>query len=288
LNRLFGYIGENPVKISYSVVTEGIIDEDAHTLDRHMQADSDGWGIGFFEGRAPFVLKKAVSVSEDERFKNIVEAVSAKLVIIHVRKASVGEKKEKNTHPFRFGSWLFAHQGTVSDFRKIKPRLKKNLPVSHRKKIKGTTDSEYCFYLFLHNLRRAGSLMKGDIPVKKAESALSQTVKTILEFNRNLKSQEKSTLNFLITNGRYLLASRVGLPLYYLERDEPVPKMIKFSTDEADETIKLKPLQGGGKLVIIAGEKITDDDDWKEVEDLSIISVTDSFEIKTGKISKLT
>ena len=286
MNRLFGYVGENPIKISYSVVASGIISDDAKTLDKKMKVESDGWGIGFFEGKAPFILKKAVSVSEDERFKNIVEAVSSKLVIAHIRKASVGEKKESNTHPFRFGTWLFAHMGTVADFRKIKPRLKKNLPVSHRKKIKGTPDSEYCFYLFLHYLRRAGSLMKGNIPVSKAESAIKQTVRTIREFNRNLKSTEDSTLNFLITNGQYLLASRVGLPLYYIIRDEPVPKTVEQPEDDFNEKTKLHPLQGGGKSIIVAGEKITDEQGWTELEDLSLISITGKFDINKGKIIK--
>jgi len=284
LNRLYGYLGENPIKISYSIVTTGIISPDTATLAKQMKFESDGWGIGFFQGKAPFIMKKAVSVSEDERFKNIVEAVSSKIMIAHIRKATVGEKKESNTHPFRYGSWLFVHQGTISDFRKIKPRMKKNLPVSHRKKIKGTTDSEYSFYTFLNFMRRAGSLMRGNIPIKKAESAVKQTIKTILEYNKSLKSKEKSVLNFLITNGKYFVASRVGAPLYYILRDEPIPKTIEQYIEENDAKTRLKPLQGGGKSITVTSEKITNEDGWKEVEDYSVFSVNENFEINTVKI----
>jgi len=277
--RLFGYIGENPVKISYSISSSEIITEEVETLDKQMKVESDGWGIGFYQGKASFILKKAVSVLKDERFRNITEAVSSKVIIAHVRKATVGEVKEANTHPFRYGVWLFAHQGTISDFRKIKPRIKKSLPVSHRKKIKGTTDSEYSFFLFLHNLRRAGSIIKGNIPLRKAENALKKTIKSILEYNRTLKSETGSTLNFLITNGRYLLASKVGIPLYYISRNEVIPKKIEQISDETLLKIKLEPLQGGGKSVIIASEKITDEEGWKEPDDFSVISVDENFKI---------
>jgi predicted glutamine amidotransferase len=82
----------------------------------------DGWGIAFFEGRGVRVfLDPAPSahspVAELVRIDYPIRSLN---VIAHIRKATQGEIRLENTHPFQrelWGRyWIFAHNGNLKDF----------------------------------------------------------------------------------------------------------------------------------------------------------------------------
>src|SRR3990170_1236754 len=71
----------------------------------------DGWGLAFFQGGAPAKLE--------------------------------------NAQPFRFRQWVFCHSGAVERFAAIQTGMLESVPDFLRRNIRGQTDSEHVFHLFL-------------------------------------------------------------------------------------------------------------------------------------------
>ena len=72
------------------------------------------------------------------------------MVVAHVRRATVGGTTIENTHPFSYGKWIFAHNGTVPNFLKVRDRMLPEIDSMLANDIKGTTDSEHIFSFFFH------------------------------------------------------------------------------------------------------------------------------------------
>ena len=67
----------------------------------------------------------------------------------HVRAAAGLPIQQTNCHPFRFGNWLFMHNGALAGFGSVKRDLTFAVDPSLYPRIKGTTDSEVLFHLAL-------------------------------------------------------------------------------------------------------------------------------------------
>jgi len=112
----------------------------------------DGWGIAFFEGRGVRVfLDPAPSAHSPVAELVNRYPIRSLNVIAHIRKATQGEIRLENTHPFQrelWGRyWIFAHNGNLKDF--APPLSGRFLPV-------GSTDSELAFCHILDTLAAFG------------------------------------------------------------------------------------------------------------------------------------
>ena len=169
-----------------------------------------GWGIGWYLGRVPTVRKGLLPAHADRAFVEAARAARSHLVLAHVREASVGEVAPENTHPFAAGPWLFAHNGTVARFRSSAPlraALERLIHPRLRRRIRGQTDSERCFYLFLTRLGRR----RPDL--ESVREALAGTVEAVARL-ADRGAARPSTLNFLVSDGRVLAACRHGKALH--------------------------------------------------------------------------
>ncbi len=71
------------------------------------------------------------------------------LFFAHIRAAIGSAVQQTNCHPFRYGRWLFMHNGFIDGFRTIKRDLVLAVDESLFPEIKGTADTEVLFYLAL-------------------------------------------------------------------------------------------------------------------------------------------
>ncbi len=110
----------------------------------------DGWGIGFYEGRAVRTFHDP-QASADSEIARLIHRypIKSRIVISHIRRATHGRVCLENTHPFvreLWGrAWTFAHNGKLAGV--------KRLPLGAFRPI-GTTDSEHAFCWMLENVRR--------------------------------------------------------------------------------------------------------------------------------------
>ena len=152
---------------------------------------TDGWGIVFFEGKGfrQFLDPMASAQSPIADFvKNY--PIKSKNVIAHIRKATQGETKLENTHPFvreLWGKyWSFAHNG---DLKNYSPELSGDfLPV-------GNTDSEKAFCYILQELKKTFKTSCPDA------STLAQKIHEL-----TLEIASYGVFNFLLSNGEFMMA----------------------------------------------------------------------------------
>src|SRR5205814_46836 len=151
--RLFGFRSNQPARVHRSLVAE------KNSLLQQSREHKDGWGIAYYGDRpAPEVAHGLGAAHADPEFERVSGLVSSHAVLAHVRLKSVGEVAVRNAHPFLHGRWAFAHNGTVRDFEQHRAELERLIAPELLPELKGETDSERCFLIFLTELEgRAGT-----------------------------------------------------------------------------------------------------------------------------------
>jgi glutamine amidotransferase len=174
-----------------------------------------GWGIGWYVAGSPHVRRGILPAHADESFAAAGREVRSSVVVAHVRDASVGPVQHENTHPFLYDRWLFAHNGTVARFQDevaVREAIAAEIDRDLRLRIRGDTDSERCFYLFLTRLRARGGLAAPGL--EEVRGALAETTAAVLRIADRVPSAKPSSLTFLVSDGRVLAACRRGRPLH--------------------------------------------------------------------------
>jgi len=202
--RLFACRSREPGAVSHELF------HGANALRVQSREHPDGWGLAWYEGNAPRVVRSLTPAHGDADFERLSQYVSAHTVLAHVRKASVGRVAAENTHPFQRGPWLFAHNGTLPEWERRRAALEELIHPALRAELRGETDSERCFLLFLSRLRRRCNPDSAEAGA--AAAALSETVSLVREIFE--QDGAKSSTTFLATDGRILLACRRGRTLF--------------------------------------------------------------------------
>ncbi len=178
-------------------------------------ADPYGWGIGYHQNQNVLVKRRPNHVGPLD-FYEILKSIQATRVVGHVRKHTVGRTSPENTHPFRFRQWLFAHHGTVSRFDTIRPWVVNSIPSFLKRSMRGDTDSEHLFYLFMAFLYDEGLLEDRKLPAESAAHALRNTFQMVDRFSRDAGGHSGG-LNVAVTNGRIMLLTAMDRPVYYTD-----------------------------------------------------------------------
>lgn len=239
----------------------------------------DGWGIGWFVDEDAYVIKSATAAHASERFRKASSRLTSHTFLVHVRKATVGALDHLNAHPFRFGRWLFAHNGTVFGFETIQDWVTERIDPDLMPLILGDTDSEAVFFYLLSCLKRAGIDPAGRVAA--AAEHIADVVRAsllALDQEASKRGLERPILNALITDGRSFVAHRAGMPLYLSTQkiscsDEPTciepNKFCLHPTRPADTPVN---------HLIIASEPIaTDENIWEEVADGATVCMDPKF-----------
>ncbi len=173
-----------------------------------------GWGIGWYARSGVQLRRGILPAHEDDAFVRAAHAARSRIVIAHVRDASIGPVAPENTHPFSWGRWLFAHNGTVSRYRtvrRVREAIEGEIDPGLRAFVRGDTDSEMCFYLFLTRL--PSRAREGEAAVAEIRRALAETTR-IVQRIADPHARAPSSLTFLVSNGRILAACRRGRTLH--------------------------------------------------------------------------
>ncbi len=189
---------------------------------------TDGWGIGFYQGGEVLLRRRPKPPEGAVDFYQLVSELATDVLIGEVFSASAGtESKSENTPPYRFRSWLFADCGAIPGFGAVRESLLATIPDVLRRNIRGQTDTEQLFHLFLAHLwslsRSAGKIDDALISTHDAGRALAKTIEQV---GTATASHGPSALAMAAANGRILVAASVGKPIHFYRligmRDCPV------------------------------------------------------------------
>jgi predicted glutamine amidotransferase len=236
--QLLGMSCKEPANINFSF--EGFRARGGLT-DEH----KDGWGIAFYRNNSFDVFldhePAANSVLADEIHS---AGIKSKTIIAHIRKATVGEVKLTNCHPFQrelWGkTWLFCHNGDLKNFA---PELTGTFQAQ------GDTDSELAFCLLLQRLEQEF----GTHEPNSAElfHALDVFVREIESFG---------IFNIIFSNGD-LLYTYCSTSLAYVERQFPFTTVTLVDKDVSLDLSKHNTQHD--KMIVVATKPLTTNESWK-------------------------
>lgn len=257
---------------------------EAHALLRDGDLLPDAYGFGHYSGGSVLLGKRPTGAPVALSLPELVGKAESEAIVAHARRATVGKAKDENTQPFRFRRWLFAHDGTIEGFDRVKPKLVAGLPDFLRRNVAGDTDSEHAFMWFLKLLKDEGRVDDLDLDAQTVGRALARTVRQIEAWCREADVVQKpSGLTFVVTNGRSMAATRRGGPLHYALLEGIVPCAldgIDLSTPESDPRLRPHRLV---KAVAFAS-RLGESSGFLEVPEGSVVAVSRSLQVTVSPI----
>ncbi len=198
----------------------------------------DGWGLASAGAEGWSVERSVDRAQSSDRFHRVADDSSSHLAIAHVRKRTVGERRLENTHPFRQGRFVLAHNGTTDG-----ALLAARASAARAAQVIGDTDSERLFAFVLTRIDDAGDVAAG---LRQAARELRETPGV-------------GSVTFLLSDGETLFALRLGRALFTLAR----------ASGEA--TCRRTP------AVLVASEPLTGEP-WREVPEGDMVELSSRAE----------
>lgn len=253
--ELLGMSANVPTDICFSF--SGLVERGGRTGPH-----SDGWGIGFYEGKACRIFRDP-SPSVDSEVARLVKnyPIKSTIVISHIRQANRGRVGLENTHPFErelWGrTWVMAHNGQMKGIKK-KPLGAFN-PI-------GTTDSEHAFCYLLERVR--AELKKNASPER-----LGRFLKKI-----GNELSELGVCNFLLSDGRVMYA-HCHNHLHWITRRAPFGKA---SLTDTELQVNFAEVTTENDVVtVVATQPLTDNETWNKIKPGQLLM------FKEGEVTEL-
>lgn len=188
--ELFALSSNRPVALTLSL----------RALARHGGLEGphrDGWGVAYYEDNDVRLIKEARAASESPWIRFLeAHALRSRLILSHIRHATQGARRFRNTQPFirELGGRVhaFAHNG---DLEAIRDRTDF---APDRYRPVGETDSEWAFCALLQRMTALWRDADGGIPARADRVAL------IADFAARLRALGPA--NFIYADGDTLFA----------------------------------------------------------------------------------
>ena len=150
--RLLGYCSPDPASLASLMGDQGFAEFTALS-----SLHQDGWGMAWYDGSGPVIRKSPGRAGDEPEYEKLAWQPLGDLGLLHLRWATPGlPVEDRNTHPFRRGSFVFAHNGAIHP----QSRLPELLPADWERRVHGTTDSErYFLHLMWRLEERDGDML---------------------------------------------------------------------------------------------------------------------------------
>ena len=233
--RWLAYSG-TPIRLEELLVKRdrSLIDQSLHARQGATTTNGDGFGVGWYDdGETPRLYRSTHPAWNDRNLRELAAGISSPLFFAHIRASTGSAIQETNTHPFRYGRWLWMHNGLIREFSRVRRELVLAIDDSLFASIEGTTDSEAMFYLAL-------TFGLEDDPI----AAVERTVGLIEETGRRHDIAFPIQMTVATTDGTSIWAFRYSSEgnsrsLYFSTRMDELKALYPESTELAsldDET----------------------------------------------------
>lgn len=232
--------------------------------------------MGFYTdpklGPEPCIFTSTLPAWNCENLERLASKTCSNLIFAHVRATTEGTLSDNNCHPFQHQTLMFMHNGNIGGWKYVKRALGASLADRWYLGVKGGTDSEWAFALFLDLLEREGVDPSSDPGPEGFGQALLRRVmmKTIAKINEFIREipkkhagvsgvETRSLLNFALTDGHTVVCTR------YISSKTDEPASLYFSSGtqwkEGKEKghFKMERHDKGADIVLVASEPITFD-----------------------------
>lgn len=276
--RLVAYMGKELlledilVKPSNSIVMQSL-----HARESNIRTNGDGFGVGWYAphiNEQPALFTSISPAWNDRNLLNLTSKIESPTFFAHVRAASEGGVTQYNCHPFVYGNWMLMHNGGIYSFLAIKRHIRHLLDDDIYDWIKGETDSEHLFALFLQ-LAKGRDLNQLSVVADVLEATFKRIEQLLAQHNK----QGESYYNICLTDGHRIVATR------YCTDKTITPETLHYSVGSRF-VVKNKHhhmLQEDGRrnCVLISSERLTDSHtEWQTVPVNHLMLVDSTMDVQ--------
>ncbi|RAJ68976.1 glutamine amidotransferase [Streptomyces sp. Amel2xB2] len=213
--RHFAYLGPRTPLADLLLAPPGGLYEQswAPRMQRYGTVNADGFGLGWYpDGQEqPARYRRAVPVWADGNLRDLTRAVHSAAVLAAVRDATEGTSQDETAAaPYADGRLLFSHNGAVRDWERLAGDLGTGtgavLDPAELLGLEARCDSALLWALLVRRIHDGEGI----------EDALAWLTGRVAE------ARPGARLNFLLTDGRTIWATRRGDTLWYRTGHESV------------------------------------------------------------------
>ena len=252
---------------SHSLVKQSYKQPNTPFLDfpnnRDHDINVDGFGLGWYDKRYqdPCIYVNIKPPWNDHNLIRLSKVIDVNLLFAHIRAIKPFSKSivhDYNCHPFYFKNFMWMHNGDIAGFcdykKKIIIKLKKNI----LNNVKGNTDSEYAFALFLNILNDDIINNGGHLEPEYFKNKVIETLKLLIDIAKESNPNNVLSMNFAVTDGKTIICTR-----YITSNDEDPPSLyyrkrntnLIISSEPINKKEKEWKLIGKNKIIIILENK---------------------------------
>ncbi len=284
--RLVAYVGKEVLLEDVLVKPmNSLVSQSLQARESSVPTNGDGFGLGWYVpsiSQEPALFTSISPAWSDRNLLHLTAKIKSSMFFAHVRAASAGGVTHYNCHPFVYEKWMLMHNGGISNFIQVKRHLRRLLDDDIYNWIKGDTDSEHLFALFLQ-LAKGRDLTQLSV----VADVLSETLYEIMALVRSFNPDGVSYFNVCLTDGSRLLASRycndrsiepetmhytMGSQLIMREHDKELDPMMKR--------------QGHRHCVLVSSEKLNNvDSEWLSVPANHLLIVDSNLDVSLRALS---
>jgi len=207
-----------------------LIHQSVRSKERREPLNGDGFGVGWYAprlSREPAVFHSVTPAWNDRNLRELAPVVASPCVLAHVRAATPGFGVDlANCHPFAWRRQLLMHNGYLNEFTRLRRRLLAPLCDEAFNLVRGSTDTEHLFAVFVDQLlRHEKADERARDPALRLAEHLAATLQHALAASHAAGVQAPHYLNLAVSNGQQAVVSR-------------------FTTDPTSEGDSLYVLQG--------------------------------------------
>lgn len=265
--RFVAFIGSQPLLLKTLLrdAPHSLITQSHSSKETLSGVNADGFGVGWYDltiDQNPALFRSVLPAWNDVNLINISSKVKSTCFVGHIRESTIGAVGNSNCHPFSHGHMLFAHNGTIVHFEKIKRDLINCLDQPFFDQLSGQTDSEHFFLLWLSILYQNGEGISCASMTRAMEEALRKLNSLLV--GRDLELDYR--INSVLTTGNEMIVTR------YVSTEKNKPHSLYYA----------KMHQG----VVVASERLTDEKEiWTEVPHNSALAIDREFNITSRPLS---
>jgi glutamine amidotransferase len=245
------------------------------------------WSRSFNKPDRALLYRRSVPAFYDDNADTLIPSLQAHTVLAHVRASTYRAETviaHENCHPFLFQgtTWSVVHNGSLPGWRQLQRELIPHITDEFLNQVKGTTDTEFLYALFLSVLK--------DESVDGFQSALERTLELILESMRKLDIVKPTKLKLAFAAEGRIIAVNFGSgfdgetdiqgDLEQLRKAEVGTKEFLLSTileplwvlrgrhfDKHEDSYDIDSDEDHPTTAILASEPLTSNkDEWLELE----------------------
>lgn len=270
--RLVAYLGHTLLLEDVLVrPINSIVSQSLHARETRLPTNGDGFGLGWYAPEIspePALFKSIYPAWNDHNLLNLTAKIQSPAFFAHVRAASAGGVSHYNCHPFMHGRWMLMHNGEICHFLDIKRHLRRLLDDDMYQWIKGETDSEHLFALFLQ-LSKGHDLSNVLVVAERLQATFAEIEKLSKAFTK----PGPSYYNICLTDGKLLVATR------YCTDKVQTPETMHYALGsrfvEKDMHFHMLAPDDGPKTLLVASERLTNfDTEWRDVPANHMMMVT--------------